>query len=82
MFLACGVMVFAFELLALPVLLPRLDISSCRRVAAAILVPAYVLLPQLSSLQGTGYPLIVASLVVLFTMCTACDLVSVKYSSG
>lgn len=72
----CGMMVFTFELLVLPVLLKRVGICTCRRVGAAILVPAFLLLPQLSSLQGTGYPIIVASVAVLFTIYVACDSVS------
>lgn len=62
---------------ALPVLLKRIGIVTCRRVAAAVLVLDFVLLPQISSLRDTGYPLIVASIAVLFTLYAACDLVSV-----
>lgn len=73
-----GLLVFAFEMLAVPVLLTQLGVLTCRRAASAILAPAFFLLPQLSSLQGTGYPLIGASIAVLFTIYAACDVVSVE----
>lgn len=40
-----------------------------------VVTSALLLLPQLSSLRGTGYPLVVASPAVLLTSYTACDLV-------
>lgn len=76
--LTSGIMVFVFELLALPVLLKRVGISSCQRAGGAILVIAFLLLPQLSSLQGTGYSLTAASLAILFAIYTSCDCVSVE----
>lgn len=82
----CGLVVFAFKLLAVPVcsLIKRVGllIFICWRVGAAILVPAFSLPPQLSSLQSTGYPIIAASLVVLFTTYKGCGMVSVETESG
>lgn len=78
MLLMSGGTVFVFELLFLPLVLPRLGISLCRRVGSAALVPTFVLLPQLCSLEGIGYPLVVASLAVLFTIYVSCDVVSVE----
>ncbi len=67
---------FLFESSAFPVVLGRFGIKTPQRVAAVALVPAYFSLPYLSSLQGTTYPLLLASIAVLFTIYLSCDLVS------
>lgn len=73
--LASGISVFLFESSAFPVVLGRFGIKTPQRIAAAALVPAYFSLPYLSSLQGNTYPLLLASISVLFTIYLCCDLV-------
>ena len=71
-FLACGVMVLVFELFAVPHLTPRLGVRMSQRVGSVVLVPVYIFLPMLSSVNGAHLAVTVASLILLFT-CFVCS---------
>ncbi|CAM9122866.1 unnamed protein product, partial [Scytosiphon promiscuus] len=71
--LASGIMVFAYEVTVLPLLAKRVSMITTQRVVSVVLVLVYPLFPLLTHLRGTGWPLIAASLTLLFTTFACCD---------
>jgi len=65
-------MVLVFELFAVPHLTPRLGVQMSQRVGSVVLVPVYIFLPMLSSVNGAHLAVTVASLILLFT-CYVCS---------
>lgn len=60
-----------FEALAVPNLIPRTGVRAYQRVGAIAQVPAYMMIPALSTASASGLPVTALSLVLLFT-CYAC----------
>eukprot|EP00904_Undaria_pinnatifida_P000574 jgi/Undpi1/10517/HiC_scaffold_29.g12967.m1 len=66
-FFACGVMLLAFELCAVPIITPRLGVRFCQRLGSVVEVPLYIAIPLLSRMGNTGLPAQVIAAVLLFT---------------
>lgn len=60
-----------FDALAVPNLTPRMGISAYQRVGAALQIPAYMMIPMISTASVAGLPVTILSVVLLFT-CYAC----------
>eukprot|EP00904_Undaria_pinnatifida_P005739 jgi/Undpi1/2295/HiC_scaffold_13.g05679.m1 len=68
MFLAAGAILLVLEMVAVPTVLPRMGIKAYQRVGSIIHVPAYMLIPMLSSRDNAaGLPVAAASLILLCT---------------
>lgn len=74
--LASGLMVFAYEVTVLPLLAEKASTTTSLRVVSVVLVVAHPMFPLLTHLRGTGWPLIAASVALLFTIFACCDSVS------
>lgn len=66
-YLACGFMVLVFELVAVPIITPCLGVRLSQRVGSVFEVPTYLVLPLVSLASGSGLPVTIASLLLLFT---------------
>ncbi|CAM9750755.1 unnamed protein product, partial [Ectocarpus sp. 4 AP-2014] len=71
--LASGLMVFVFELFAVPLVTKRLGVTTSQRLSSATLVFVLPLVPVLGRLPNTGLLLMVASVGLLFTVYSTCD---------
>ena len=71
-----------FELFAVPHLTPRLGVQMSQRVGSVVLVPVYIFLPMLSSVNGPDLAVTVAVLILLFTCFTCSHAVSAFRCGG
>ena len=63
-----GLVVWAFELLAVPYLTPWMGINKSRRVSSMFEVPVYLAVPLLSWLNHDGLPIFLAVVHVLLLL--------------
>ncbi|CAN0043325.1 unnamed protein product, partial [Ectocarpus sp. 12 AP-2014] len=71
--LASGLMVFVFEMFAVPLVTKRLGVTTSQRLSSVTLVFVLPLVPVLGRLLNTGHLLMIASVGLLFTVYSTCD---------
>lgn len=68
-----------FQMFAYPILVARLGAKGLQRWSLACTIPAYLAIPLLTRLHGTGLPLVAASLALTFVINTAGSMVRVFF---
>lgn len=66
-YLMSGLMVLAFEIIAVPNLTPRLGVRMSQRLGSIFEIPVYFLIPLISRVNGAEFPVDVAAVILLFT---------------
>ena len=75
-FLLSGLVVFGFELLAVPYLTPWLGIKKSQRISTMFEIPVYLAVPLISWLNNDGLPVFFIVVIQLFTCYTCSNAVS------